>query len=132
MPDVSTQEYFPSQIFRDKNGPCTVLGSFLTASAAVSSTTVIPSSAGKVNRIVSMVIGATGATPAFITFSSSTGPAQLFEVNVPANTVVGPAIFDMNPAGWFESALGDSIAVVITGSGASIQLRYIAFTPSSA
>lgn len=132
MPNVQTLEYFPSVIFRDKNGPCPIKE--VSASVAATGGTnvqIIAGVAGKLLRVIGCSFISNDATDRAGFFRSFTGGAIIQYINAPANTKPSD-IRGFNPAGWFTTlGIGDGLYFETVGT-TLINLQYIEFTPSSA
>lgn len=92
-----------------------------TVSAGSTDSSLIAAVTSKILRIVSLAVQC-GATATDITFESST-TTRKHKVPAGAN---GGQILPFNPAGWFQTASGESLTVTTTsGSATEITLTYV-------
>ncbi len=130
MFNVQTLEYFPAQIFRDKDGPCPLIGYAANVGNGTTNNLVAAAVAGKKVRVISMNLNGNSATLfALLKFrSASAGSFIYFPFGPPAGLPGGQ--FAFNPGGWFETTTGDGLYVDGDATTACLTaLNYIYFTP---
>ncbi len=122
-----TPDFFPPQIFRDKDGPCPIYTAVFAAVPSIGNL-LAAAVAGKCVRVVSGQHGASGAAAGYLTFTSATPGTAKNITNNPPNTIA-PVILEFNPGGWFDTNVGEGLYVDVGTAGAYGQVRYIYFTP---
>lgn len=125
MRSSTFNQFFPLEIFRDKDDACPIGASYVNAAP---STTVqlVPAVTGKILRIVSLWAYTDGAGSnecGIITNASTLGA-----ILVPGNT--SPMLkLDFSPAGWFDSQAGFNISISTSaGTNVRCSVRYIVYS----
>lgn len=127
MNDV--QQWFPSEIFRDKDGACPIQ-TYTATQAAGTNVTWVAAATGKRHRIVSMLASSDAAAQLVMNVFTNTVATLVGRTLLPMSTSNAPLKLEFNPAGWFETNTGEALGAG-TGAGAQalITIRYITYTP---
>lgn len=123
---VSTVEYFPTGIFRDKNGPCEV--KYVVSNLSVANNQVVVAAvSGKILMPIS-IVASSGAASGLVTLKDgNAGTAKFFTV-APPNTGA-PMEHEFNPAGWMRTSTGVGIYADCATTASILSIAYIEYTP---
>lgn len=124
-----TNQFFPSAIFRDKDGNCEIF-TYTATQAAVTNATWVAAVTGKRHRIIEMLAASDAAAVLVMNVFTNTVATLVGRTLLPASTSNSMLKLDFNPAGWFETNTGEALGAG-TGAGAQalITIRYITYTP---
>lgn len=127
MPNVQTLEYFPSQIFRDKNGPCT-MGRVAFTNAVANNILVATAVTGKIIMPVSLSVFSNAATPSKTAFRSGSGSTIIHYLNAPG---IGERslLYPFNEAGWMRTAVGVGLYVDFIDQITYLSVEWVEYTP---
>jgi hypothetical protein len=127
MNDV--QQYFPAEIFRDKDGACPIF-TYTATQAASTNVTWVAAVTGKRHRIIEMLGVSDAAAQLSLNIYSNAVGTLVGRTTLPASTSNTMLKLDFNPGGWFETVTGELLGGS-TGAGAQglVTIRYITYTP---
>lgn len=128
-PQLSVQQYFVSEIFRDRNGPCEIKNVYLQLTSGGTNQSVISAVTGKRVRVIEGFFRHGGATATVITFKSASAGTSLRGYHLTA-TATDIHRIPWNPFGEMETITGEGLFVDNSGAVTPIvSLRYIEWTP---
>ena len=130
MSSVQANQYFPAEVFRDRNGPCVVKYTSPSLGAGSNNNAVVAAVSGKRITVINGNLCSVGAA-GFISWKSASGGAALRTHSVPVNTAATPNVqLPFDPAGHMTTIVGEglyadnsSAAIVVTS------IAYIEWTP---
>lgn len=123
----ATIQYFSAGIFRD-NLSLSTISNFSSIVTVSNNNSIVAAVAGKIIRVISLVVSAQAAGTSFLSFKSNSGGTVCFHVSAPS-TALQSLPFIFNPAGWFETEVGKGLFLDVTTQPCDISGRYIVFTP---
>ena len=122
---VSTNEFFPAQQYRDRNGACEVKTSAVGLTVG-NNRTVITGVSGKITMIIRLQYGSRAAGESTGTFKSSNTRVIGYMQNA---TSAGLPTTEYCPEGLIKTDVGEDVTVDIGTNNAFLSFSYITYTP---
>lgn len=126
MPNATTVEYFPNQIFRDRIQNCSIIN-LPVAVGASTNNLIISAISGQIIRIVSISAFSQSGSPGYLIFKDGSGGNVLGYKGFPPNTL--PEMFEKDVAGLIDTPVGAPLYLDVITVAVFFQIRYITFTP---
>lgn len=124
---VVTNEYFPAQVFRDRNGACAVQD-FIVGNAAANNLLCVAAVSGKVIEVLSLIAQSDAVTYSRCAFKSASAGTVVCYIHAAQNTLA-PTLLPFNQAGWFRTIAGQGLYVDFVHQLSFVSGTYIAYTP---